>query len=89
VRSIVGCLTIVVVALATAGPALGDADPASDVLYTRDLFLPYSAKVSAEVEAELLAAIRKAKAAGKPVRVALIASRDDLGGVPQLFGNPV
>jgi hypothetical protein len=89
VRRIVCCLALAVLALAAAGPALGDADPASDVLYTRELFLPYSAKVSAEVEAQLLTAIRKAKAAGKPVRVALIASRDDLGGVPQLFGNPV
>jgi hypothetical protein len=76
-------------ALVVAGAAQADADPASDVLYVRELFLPYSEKVSPQVEARLLAAIRKAKAAGRPIRVALIASRDDLGGVPQLFGNPV
>jgi hypothetical protein len=82
-------LALLVVVLAAAAPALADADPASDVLYTRDLFLPYSGKVSSRAEADLLAAIKKAKARGKPIRVALIASRDDLGGVPQLFGNPV
>jgi hypothetical protein len=87
VRKIAWCLALVV-ALGAAGQARADADPASDVLYTRDLFVPYSG-ISPAVEAELLAAIKKAKAAGKPIRVALIASRDDLGGVPQLFGNPL
>ncbi len=86
-RRIVPCLALLVMALASAGVAQADADPASDVLYTRDLFVPYSG-ISPAVEAELLAAIQKAKAAGKPIRVALIASRDDLGGVPRLFGNP-
>jgi hypothetical protein len=88
VRRIAWCLTALVVALAAAAPAQADADPASDVLYTRDLFLPYSDKVSPAVEADLLASIQKAKSRGKPIKVALIASKDDLGGVPQLFGNP-
>jgi hypothetical protein len=87
VRKIAWCVALVV-ALGAAGQARADADPASDVLYTRDLFVPYSG-ISPAVETELLAAIQKAKAAGKPIRVALIASRDDLGGVPQLFGNPL
>ena len=87
-RRIAWCLAALVVALAAAAPAQADADPASDVLYTRDLFLPYSDKVSSAAEADLLAAIKKAKSRGKPIRVALIASKDDLGGVPQLFGNP-
>jgi hypothetical protein len=89
VRRIVSCLAMLVAVLAAAAPAQADADPASDVLYTRDLFLPYSEKVSPQVEKDLLSAIEKAKARGKPIRVALIASKDDLGGVPQLFGNPL
>jgi hypothetical protein len=89
VRRIAWCLTALVVALAAATTAQADADPASDVLYQRDLFLPYSDRVSPQVEKDLLAAIRKAKARGRPIRVALIASKDDLGGVPQLFGNPL
>jgi len=80
---------LILAALAVAGPARADADPASDVLYTRELFLPYNEKVSPTVEADLLAAISRSRAAGKEVRVALIASKDDLGGVPQLFGNPL
>jgi hypothetical protein len=89
VRRIVSCLAMLVAVLAAAAPAQADADPASDVLYTRDLFLPYSEKVSPQVEKDLLSAIERAKARGKPIRVALIASKDDLGGVPQLFGNPL
>jgi len=77
------------VALAAVGLAWADADPASDVLYTRELFLPYKAKVSPGVEADLLAAIRRSRSAGREVRVALIAGPEDLGGVPQLFGNPL
>src|SRR5690242_2731200 len=76
-------------ALALAGGALADADPASDTLYTQFLFLPYKAKVSPPVEARLRAAIAKARALGRPVKVALIAAPSDLGGVPQLFGNPL
>ena len=87
-RRIAWCLTAVVVALAAAAAAQADADPASDVLYTGDLFLPYSTKVSRGAEADLLAAIKTAKSRGRPIKVALIASKDDLGGVPQLFGNP-
>ena len=75
--------------LAAAGATHADADPASDVLYTRDLFLPYSDKVSHAAETDLLAAIQRAKSRGRPIKVALIASKDDLGGVPQLFGKPL
>jgi hypothetical protein len=79
----------IAVALSLAGPALADADPASDVLYQHSLFLPYKAKVSPSVERDLLAAIARSRKAGKEVRVALIAAPGDLGGVPQLFGNPL
>jgi hypothetical protein len=82
-------VALVVVALALAGTARADADPASDVLYVRNLFLPFSTKVSPEAAAKLRAAIARSHAAGRPIKVALIAGRTDLGGVPQLFGNPV
>jgi hypothetical protein len=89
VRTIAVSLAVLAVTLVAGVPALADADPASDVLYTGDLFLPYTGKVSPQVQKDLLAAIARAKARGRPIRVALIASKDDLGGVPQLFGNPL
>jgi hypothetical protein len=83
----VALLAGVAAALVCAGLARADADPASDTLYTRPLFLPYKATVSPAVEAKLLGAIEGAKNAGKEIRVALIADPGDLGGVPQIFSK--
>jgi hypothetical protein len=85
-----GCLIAVVAALATglATGAWADADPASDMLYVGDVFLPYE-PVSPAVAGELRTTVRNARAEGKPVKVAVIAAKRDLGGVPTLFGNPL
>jgi hypothetical protein len=85
-----GCLIALTAALAAglATAAWADADPASDVLYTGDVFLPYE-PVSPAVAAELRSAVKNARAEGKPLKVAVIATKRDLGGVPTLFGNPL
>src|SRR5204863_4514293 len=81
--AMLGFLALVLPAIARA-----DADPASDTLYTGRVFLPLSAKVSPRLARELAAVTLEAERAGHPVRVALIASKSDLGGVPQMFGRP-
>jgi len=58
------------------------------MLYTGDVFLPYE-PVSPEVAADLRSAVKNARAEGKPLKVAVIATKRDLGGVPTLFGNPL
>ena len=83
------CVAVLGIVFLSPAAARADADPASDVLYLQSLYLPYYAKPSPAVEAELNAAIQHAAAIGKPVRVALIAEPNDLGGVPQLFGRPL
>jgi hypothetical protein len=85
-----GCLIALVAALAAgvAAEARADADPASDTLYTGDVFLPYE-PVSPAAAAELRGAVRDARKEGKPLKVAIIATKRDLGGVPTLFGNPL
>lgn len=75
-------------ALCLSGAAQADADPASDTLYVRDVFLPLSARVSPQLARRLLDVTRAARTAGKPIKVALIASARDLGGVPSIFGKP-
>jgi hypothetical protein len=80
--------TLALVSLVLAGIARADADPASDTLYTGRVFLPLSAEISPRLARELDAVTLQAERVGRPVRVALIASRTDLGGVPQLFGKP-
>ena len=77
------------VALLAPAAARADADPASDTLYTESLYLSYQERPSPPVQAALNAVIQHAAAIGKPVRVALIATPNDLGGVPQLFGKPI
>jgi hypothetical protein len=84
---------LVIAVVATVGAALGvaparaDGDPASDVLYLQDVFLPY-AKPSTDVAAQLTSAVVASAKAGVRIKVAVIASPQDLGSVPSLFGRP-
>lgn len=86
-------LTLVSAALVGAGAlapaqAGADADPASDTLLAQDIFLPAPQGPSKAVSTALAATVRRARAAGYPLKVAVIATPTDLGGVPQLFGRP-
>jgi hypothetical protein len=89
-RSVVAA-SIVVVALAAGwvpGSARADGDPASDVLVTQTLFLPWDAGVSAGQQAQLTALLREADHDGFPLRAALVASSADLGSVTELWNQP-
>ncbi len=68
--------------------ALGDGDPASDVLLGENVFYPYQPPVSSALQKSLNAETAAAKRAGFPIKVALIASPVDLGVIPDLFGKP-
>jgi hypothetical protein len=79
-------LTVVV---ATPAPlALGDADPPSDFLYLQDAYYPYHPKVSTQQQKRLDDLLKRTKRAGFPIKVAIIATPTDLGGIPMLFGRP-
>lgn len=71
-----------------AAPALGDGDPASDVLLGENVFYPYSPPVEGSVAKALDAATAAAKRARFPLKVALIGAPVDLGVIPDLFGKP-
>jgi hypothetical protein len=75
-------------ALAAPHPAAADGDPASDVLLTRPVFVPYGAPVSAPLTQQLETTIARARRAGYAIRVAVIASPYDLGAVSSLYGKP-
>ncbi len=82
---------ILVVALGAGwvpGLARADGDPASDVLVTQTLFLPWDAGVSASQQTQLTTLLREAEHKGHPLRVALIASSADLGSVTELWRQP-
>jgi hypothetical protein len=92
-RSVTLTLCLVVALLAavsatlTASRALADADPPSDVLLLQDVYYPYQPKVSPRFQAQLDDLTARARRAGFPIKVALVASPADLGAVPQLFGH--
>ncbi|GAC1439499.1 MAG: hypothetical protein NVSMB51_17480 [Solirubrobacteraceae bacterium] len=68
--------------------ALADGDPASDVLLGADAFYPYQPLVTLPLTKTLNQTVAAAHAAGFPIKVALIATANDLGAVPDLFGKP-
>jgi hypothetical protein len=89
IRSTRLAAVLVALALLAVPPAaLADGDPASDILLIEDTFLPYQPKVSSNVAAAVKQAAARAKAAGFPLKVAVIGSATDLGAVPDLFGKP-
>jgi hypothetical protein len=80
-------LAIATVALVLAAGAAADGDPASDTLYQANAYVPYPAPPPADVTT-LKQAIVHAYSRGYRVKVAVIATRVDLGAVPELFGKP-
>jgi hypothetical protein len=81
-------LVIAVLALVTPSSARADGDPASDYLLSQALFDPPDSGVPPAYATQLTAVIQNAKLGGYEIRVALIATRYDLGSVPILFKQP-
>jgi hypothetical protein len=77
----IACLIAVPVARA-------DGDPASDYLLGLSAFVPPDAGVPSADAQQLTAVLKAAKARGYVIRVALIASRYDMGSVTPLFRQP-
>jgi hypothetical protein len=77
-------------ALMLVPPALADGDPASDALIGATIprvFMSFTAP-DPTLEWKLVATTGQVAAAGLPIKVAVIADKNDLGAVPQLFGQP-
>ena len=70
------------------GSAFADIDPASDVLPLQDVFLPYNPEVCTQLSTALRKLTARSRKAGYPLKVAVIASKRDLGGASTLFGDP-
>jgi hypothetical protein len=85
--SLAVCLAVLIAALGAPAGALGDGDPASDVLLSQNVFFGYSAP-SQTIQNELYSVTSAAARAGYPLRIALIDSKADLGAIPQYFGRP-
>jgi hypothetical protein len=73
--------------LAFAAAAAADGDPASDVLYLKNVYLPYPAPTAAAGRA-LEQAVAQAYTRRFRIKAAVIATAPDLGAVPELFNKP-
>lgn len=88
-RARIGAVALTLAAaLAVSGAARADGDPASDVLYTGRVFLPYNTTIGGSAQKGLLRTVEAAEKAGYPIRVALIAAPVDLGAVTALWNRP-
>jgi hypothetical protein len=81
-------IALLLAALAMPSAALGDGDPASDVLLLQDSYLPYQPAVPKPIAGALNATLKQLRKKGFPLRVAILASQNDMGSVPQFFGRP-
>src|SRR3954471_15302910 len=81
--------TVVLLAVLAIPPAAhADGDPASDVLLLQDVYLPYQPVVPKPVADALTRTVKQLRKEGYPLKVAVIATKTDLGTVPQFFGRP-
>jgi hypothetical protein len=76
-------------ALLAVPVAHADADPASDILYTQRIYLPFFGQKVSDPNAQTLKkVVDQAWSKGYKVKVALIATKNDLGGIYQLWEKP-
>lgn len=86
-RLLVGA-SLVAALLAAAPAALADGDPASDYLLSQPLFVGFDVKVPDAQLKRLRAVIADAHAKGYEIRVAVLATRFDMGSVYTLWRKP-
>jgi hypothetical protein len=78
---------LLLLALLAVPAARADGDPASDYLVAQNTYLGVELPQRASVAA-LNAAVASVYAHGQRVRVAVVATPNDLGSLPSLFGKP-
>jgi hypothetical protein len=74
-------------ALALVGVARGDGDPASDVLWSQNVYFPYPPP-SVKAQNALKRSVATVYARNDRIKIAVIATPSDLGSVPELFNKP-
>jgi hypothetical protein len=81
-------LLLALAALALPAAARANGDPASDVLLTQQVFLPFEAPIPKSAADELTQTVAAANEKGYKIRVAVIAFTGDLGTAVSLWRHP-
>lgn len=80
---------VLAIAVASAAPlAHADADPASDFLLAAPVFYPYQPGTSPSLKSALESTLAQLKRDGLSLKVAIVDSPNDLGGVSNLWRMP-
>jgi hypothetical protein len=87
VRSGLAVFAALLAASTIASLARADGDPASDILPTDSVYFPINAP-SQDAQAALTSAVNAVYSNGNRVKVAVIATPDDLGAIPSLMNKP-
>jgi hypothetical protein len=77
-----------VASLLAVPAAQANGDPASDVLITQQVFIPFEAPISTSAKDELIKTVAAANERGYKIRVAVIAFTGDLGTAVSLWRHP-
>ncbi len=85
-RGVVLAVALVAACVVAAG-ARADGDPASDLLITQNVFVPFDAPAKSATDA-LTAQVASVYAGNDRLKVAVIGSKVDLGAIPSLFDKP-
>jgi hypothetical protein len=83
-----GAILVALAALALPGGVEANGDPASDVLLTTQVFLPFEAPISDSAASDLKQTVAAANQKGYTIRVAVIAFTGDLGTAVSLWRRP-
>jgi len=81
-------LVALAAALVAVPAAHANGDPASDVLITQQVFIPFEAPISSSAKEELIKTVAAANERGYKIRVAVIAFTGDLGTAVSLWRHP-
>ena len=81
-------IALAALALLIPAAARANGDPASDVLLTDQVFLPFEAPISKSAQDDLRKTVAEANKKGFKLRVALIAFTSDLGTAVSLWKQP-
>jgi hypothetical protein len=88
-RRVLTLLLVLALTLAATPRGAGaDADPPSDILLGTPVYFPYQPAVSAQLQRALSSAVAQLARHGFDLKVAIIATKIDLGAIPGLFGKP-
>lgn len=87
-RTFAGLVAALAATLGWPAAVTAHDEPASHILPVQDVFFPYAPATSDGIARALLTLTRRTRAAGWPVKVAIIATPGDLGAAGEFFGLP-